>query len=132
MSDLPPTRSDWQPTPATRELLAAMRRRTTEHLQTVLARVFARADDWLFDLAKKDGAPDGSPYLHAMRSLRTSRAPIERGFREHIDQGFAALFAFVVVAEELPCRECDKQHEQNTHPAALEEGTFRAWAVLHG
>jgi hypothetical protein len=91
MNSHPPARPDWQPTPANRELLAAMRRRTTEHLQTVLARVFARADDWLFDLAKKDGAPDGSPYLHAMRSLRTSRAPIERGFRDHVDQGFVVL-----------------------------------------
>src|SRR5690606_10358303 len=58
-----------------RDLVAAMRRRSTEHLQAVLARVFARADDWLFDLAKKDGVPDGSPYLFAMRALRTSRAP---------------------------------------------------------
>lgn len=91
MSDSSFHRPDPQPNPANRELLAAMRRRTTEHLQAVLARVFARADDWLFDLAKKDGAPDGSPYLHAMRSLRTSRAPIERGFREHIDQGFVDL-----------------------------------------
>ena len=91
MSDSHPQRLDWQPTPANRELLSAMRRRTTEHLQAVLARVFARADDWLFDLAKKDGAPDGSPYLHAMRSLRTSRAPIERGFREHLDLGFSTL-----------------------------------------
>ena len=91
MSDSRPQRLDWQPTPANRELLSGMRRRTTEHLQAVLARVFARADDWLFDLAKKDGAPDGSPYLHAMRSLRTSRAPIERGFREHLDLGFSTL-----------------------------------------
>ncbi|MBW8367147.1 MAG: DUF1631 domain-containing protein [Arenimonas sp.] len=91
MSDTTFQKPDWQPTPANRELLAAMRRRSTEHLQAVLARVFARADDWLFDLAKKDGAPDGSPYLHAMRSLRTSRAPIERGFREHLDEGFSAL-----------------------------------------
>ncbi|KFN47824.1 DUF1631 family protein [Arenimonas metalli] len=75
----------------TRDLVQAMRRRSTEHLQTVLARVFARADDWLFDLAKKDGVPDGSPYLHAMRALRTSRAPIERGFRDHLDRGFEGL-----------------------------------------
>jgi len=79
------------PGPGNRDLLAALRRRSTEHLQAVLARVFARADDWLFDLAKKDGVPDGSPYLHAMRALRTSRAPIERGFREHLDQGFENL-----------------------------------------
>ncbi|WP_290891253.1 DUF1631 family protein [Arenimonas sp.] len=75
----------------TRDLVQGMRRRSTEHLQAVLARVFARADDWLFDLAKKDGVPDGSPYLHAMRALRTSRAPIERGFRDHLDRGFEGL-----------------------------------------
>lgn len=112
MSDSPYPRSDWQPSPANRELLAAMRRRTTEHLQTVLARVFARADDWLFDLAKKDGAPDGSPYLHAMRSLRTSRAPIERGFREHIDQGFSDL--------ERQGRPAQAQHE-GAHELSLVE-----------
>lgn len=91
MNDPNIPRPEPQTNPASRELLAGMRRRTTEHLQAVLARVFARADDWLFDLAKKDGAPDGSPYLHAMRSLRTSRAPIERGFREHLEQGFTDL-----------------------------------------
>lgn len=91
MSESPIQRPDWQPNPATRDLLLALRRRTTEHLQSVLARVFARADDWLFDLAKKDGVPDGSPYLHAMRSLRTSREPIERGFRGHLDQRFGSL-----------------------------------------
>lgn len=83
--------SDRRPGAVTRDLIAAMRRRSTEHLQAVLARVFARADDWLFDLAKKDGAPTGSPYLHAMRALRNSRAPIERGFREQIDQGFEQM-----------------------------------------
>lgn len=79
------------PSTSSRDLVLAMRLRTTEHLQSVLARVFARADDWLFDLAKKDGVPDGSPYLFAMRALRTSRAPIERGFRDHIDRGFEGL-----------------------------------------
>lgn len=74
-----------------RDLVAAMRRRSTEHLQAVLARVFARADDWLFDLAKKDGVPDGSPYLFAMRALRTSRAPLERGFRDYLDKGFSSF-----------------------------------------
>lgn len=77
--------------PPARELVAGMRRRSTEHLQAVLARVFARADDWLFDLAKKDGVPDGSPYLFAMRALRTSRAPIERGFRDYLDRAFGGL-----------------------------------------
>ncbi len=74
-----------------RDLVTAMRRRSTEHLQAVLARVFARADDWLFDLAKKDGVPDGSPYLFAMRALRTSRAPLERGFRDYLDKGFSSF-----------------------------------------
>lgn len=92
MSDFPLPGSERPGTPPTaRDLVAGMHRRSTEHLQSVLARVFARADDWLFDLAKKDGVPDGSPYLFAMRALRASRAPIERGFREHLDQGFAKL-----------------------------------------
>lgn len=92
MDNIPnPSRDTPNPPPAARELVAGMRRRSTEHLQAVLARVFARADDWLFDLAKKDGVPDGSPYLFAMRALRTSRAPIERGFRDYIDQSFSGL-----------------------------------------
>ena len=91
MSEFTTSTSDRRPGALARDLIAAMRRRSTEHLQSVLARVFARADDWLFDLAKKDGAPTGSPYLHAMRALRNSRAPIERGFREQLDKGFEQL-----------------------------------------
>ena len=91
MSETIPTSSERRPGTVARDLISAMRRRSTEHLQSVLARVFARADDWLFDLAKKDGAPTGSPYLHAMRALRNSRAPIERGFREQLDKGFEQL-----------------------------------------
>lgn len=83
--------SDRPAPPPVKDLVGGMRRRSTEHLQAVLARVFARADDWLFDLAKKDGVPDGSPYLFAMRALRTSRAPIERGFREYLDKAFGGL-----------------------------------------
>ncbi len=91
MSEFTPSNSDRRSGTVARDLIAAMRRRSTEHLQSVLARVFARADDWLFDLAKKDGAPTGSPYLHAMRALRNSRAPIERGFRDQLDKGFERL-----------------------------------------
>jgi hypothetical protein len=91
MSEFTTSSSDRRPGTIARDLIAAMRRRSTEHLQSVLARVFARADDWLFDLVKKDGAPSGSPYLHAMRALRNSRAPIERGFRDQIDKGFEQL-----------------------------------------
>ncbi len=91
MSDFTTQTTDPRRGAATRDLLAGMRRRSTEHLQGVLARVFARADDWLFDMAKKDGVPDGSPHLYAMRALRTSRAPIERGFREYLDRRFEAL-----------------------------------------
>lgn len=90
--------SDRPAPPQARELVAGMRRRSTEHLQAVLARVFARADDWLFDLAKKDGVPDGSPYLFAMRALRTSRAPIERGFRDYLDKAFGGLESRAVPA----------------------------------
>src|SRR5688572_12840945 len=91
MSDIPFPTVDSRRSGATRDLLAGIRRRSTEHLQTVLARVFARADDWLFDMAKKDGVPDGSPHLYAMRALRTGRAPIERGFRTYLDEKFSAL-----------------------------------------
>ncbi len=91
MSEIRPPYQGQASGPLSRDLVNALRRRSTEHLQAVLARVFARADDWLFDLAKKDGAPDGSPYLHAMRALRSSRAPIERGFRESIELGFESL-----------------------------------------
>jgi len=92
MNEIPNPGTARSGTPASsRELVAAMRRRSTEHLQAVLARVFARADDWLFDLAKKDGVPDGSPYLFAMRALRTSRAPLERGFRDYLDKGFSSF-----------------------------------------
>lgn len=91
MSEFTPSTSERRPGTVARDLIAAMRRRSTEHLQSVLARVFARADDWLFDLVKKDGAPTGSPYLHAMRALRNSRAPIERGFRDQLDKGFEQL-----------------------------------------
>lgn len=88
MSQIPPPTTPLQANAARREALAGLRLRSTDHLQAVLARVFARADDWLFDLAKKDSNATASPYLHAMRALRTSRAPIERGFREHLDKGF--------------------------------------------
>ena len=91
MSDTTLQNVDHRHLASTRELLAGIRRRSTEHLQGVLARVFARADDWLFDMAKKDGVPDGSPHLFAMRSLRTSRAPIERGFRQFLDRQFGDL-----------------------------------------
>lgn len=91
MSDFPNPTVENRRSGATRDLLAGIRRRSTEHLQTVLARVFARADDWLFDMAKKDGVPDGSPHLYAMRALRTGRAPIERGFRYYLDEKFSAL-----------------------------------------
>ena len=91
MSDTHLQSADTRHLASTRELLAGMRRRSTEHLQGVLARVFARADDWLFDMAKKDGVPDGSPHLYAMRALRTSRAPIERGFRQFLDRQFGDL-----------------------------------------
>lgn len=88
MSPTPPPQTPIQANAIRREVLAGLRLSTTNHLQAVLARVFARADDWLFDLAKKDASSTASPYLHAMRALRTSRAPIERSFREHLDKGF--------------------------------------------
>ena len=55
------------------QLFETLRKRTLSHLQAALGRVLGKADDWLFDLAQKEGAVAGSPPLDAMRVLRLSR-----------------------------------------------------------
>ena len=73
------------------QLFDTLRKRTLSHLQAALGRVLGKADDWLFDLAQKDGAVAGSPPLDAMRVLRLSRTPLENAFTKHFEQGFEAL-----------------------------------------
>lgn len=73
------------------QLFEALRRASVSHLQGVLSRTLVKVDDWLFELAQKDGASSTSPHLDAMRSLRHSRAPIERAFNAHFEKGFDGL-----------------------------------------
>ena len=73
------------------QLFDTLRKRTLSHLQAALGRVLGKADDWLFDLAQKEGAVAGSPPLDAMRVLRLSRTPLENAFTKHFEQGFEAL-----------------------------------------
>ncbi|MFT3805915.1 DUF1631 family protein [Arenimonas sp.] len=73
------------------QLFEALRRTSVSHLQGVLSRTLVKVDDWLFELAQKDGASSGSPHLDAMRSLRHSRAAIERAYNAHFEKGFDNL-----------------------------------------
>ncbi|CAN5336477.1 hypothetical protein BH11PSE14_BH11PSE14_13710 [soil metagenome] len=73
------------------QLFDTLRKRSLSHLQAALGRVLGKADDWLFDLAQKEGAVAGSPPLDAMRVLRLSRAPLESAFTRHFETGFEAL-----------------------------------------
>ena len=73
------------------ELFDTLRKHTLSHLQAALGRVLGKADDWLFDLAQKEGAVAGSPPLDAMRVLRLSRTSFENAFTRHFEQGFESL-----------------------------------------
>ena len=73
------------------QLFETLRKHTLTHLQGTLARVLGKADDWLFDLAQKEGASAGAPSLEAMRVLRLSRNPLEQAYTKHFDSGFDAL-----------------------------------------
>jgi hypothetical protein len=73
------------------ELFNTLRRHTLGYLQNTLSKVLGKADDWLFDLAQKDGAVSGSPPLDAMRVLRQSRASFESAFVRHFEHDFEAL-----------------------------------------
>ena len=73
------------------ELFDTLRKHTLSHLQATLGRVLGKADDWLFDLAQKEGSVDGSASLDAMRVLRQSRSSFETAFTRHFEQGFEGL-----------------------------------------
>jgi hypothetical protein len=73
------------------ELFQTLRKHTLGYLQNTLSKVLGKADDWLFDLAQKDGAVSGSPPLDAMRVLRQSRAAFESAFIRHFEADFESL-----------------------------------------
>jgi hypothetical protein len=81
------------------QLFETLRKRTLSHLQGALGRVLGKADDWLFDLAQKEGAVAGSPPLDAMRVLRLSRTPLENAFTKHFEQGFESLLQQISLAK---------------------------------
>ncbi len=81
------------------QLFDTLRKRSLAHLQAALGRVLGKADDWLFDLAQKEGAVAGSPPLDAMRVLRLSRTPLENAFTKHFEQGFESLLQQISLAK---------------------------------
>jgi hypothetical protein len=73
------------------ELFHTLRKHTLGYLQNTLSKVLGKADDWLFDLAQKDGANAGSPPLDAMRVLRQSRSAMESAYTRHFEADFDSL-----------------------------------------
>lgn len=73
------------------ELFDTLRKHTLSYLQGTLGRVLGKADDWLFDLAQKEGAVAGSLPLDAMRVLRQSRSAFESVFSRHFEKDFDSL-----------------------------------------
>lgn len=77
------------------ELLRATRRSVVDQLAALVPAVLGRVDDWLFDLAQKEGEGADpfarSPRLEAMNALRAHRATIERQFASHYEGLFDAL-----------------------------------------
>jgi len=77
------------------ELLRATRRSVVDALAPLVLAVLGRVDDWLFDLAQKEGEGADpftrSPRLEAMNALRAHRTAIERQFTAHCEGLFDAL-----------------------------------------
>ena len=105
------------------QLFDTLRKRTLSHLQAALGRVLGKADDWLFDLAQKEGAVAGSPPLDAMRVLRLSRTSLETAFTRHFENGFDALLKQMAqkkAATELSLVEADQLEAQLASEVVVE------------
>jgi hypothetical protein len=106
------------------QLFETLRKHTLTHLQATLARVLGKADDWLFDLAQKEGASAGAPSLEAMRVLRLSRGPLEQAYTKHFDSGFDALLKQIMPespdAESLSLVEADQLEAQLASEVVVE------------
>ena len=119
------------------QLFEALRRASISHLQGVLSRTLVKVDDWLFELAQKDGASSTSPHLDAMRSLRHSRAPIERAFNAHFEKGFDGLLRRLAPLQNarvelslLDDSQLEAQLASEVLIDAVERG-MRRWLELH-
>lgn len=77
------------------ELLRYTRRSVVEQLSSLVLAVLGKADDWMFDLAQKEGEGADpfarSPRLEAMNTLRSTRATIERQFARQYEALFDEL-----------------------------------------
>ena len=77
------------------ELLRYTRRSVVEQLSSIVLAVLGKADDWMFDLAQKEGEGADpfarSPRLEAMNTLRSTRATIERQFTRQYEALFDEL-----------------------------------------
>ncbi|WP_051282550.1 DUF1631 family protein [Silanimonas lenta] len=77
------------------ELLRHTRRFVVDQLSSLVLAVLGKADDWIFDLAQKEGEGADpfarSPRLEAMNSLRATRATIERQFARQYEALFDEL-----------------------------------------
>ena len=77
------------------ELLRYTRRSVVEQLSALVRTVLGKADDWMFDLAQKEGEGADpfarSPRLEAMNTLRSTRATIERHFAQQYERLFDEL-----------------------------------------
>ncbi len=77
------------------ELLRYTRRSVVEQLSSLVLTVLGKADDWMFDLAQKEGEGADpfarSPRLEAMNTLRSTRATIERQFARQYEALFDDL-----------------------------------------
>ena len=77
------------------ELLRYTRRSVVEQLSSLVLAVLGKADDWMFDLAQKEGEGADpfarSPRLEAMNTLRSTRATIERQFARQYEALFDDL-----------------------------------------
>ena len=86
VSSRPPTYDD---------LLRYTRRSVVEQLSSLVLAVLGKADDWMFDLAQKEGEGADpftrSPRLEAMNTLRSTRATIERQFARQYEALFDEL-----------------------------------------
>ncbi|MBC7657292.1 MAG: DUF1631 family protein, partial [Frankiaceae bacterium] len=109
------------------QLFETLRKRSLSHLQAALGRVLGKADDWLFDLAQKEGAVAGSPPLDAMRVLRLSRTPLENAFTKHFEQGFESLLQQISLARKgdqvLTLVEADQLEAQLASEVVIEAVT---------
>lgn len=117
---------------ASHELIGTIRKHTLENMQGVLGRVFARADDWLFDLAQKEGAAGGSPHLDGMRALRVSRTPLERGFRRHFESCFDNFVSGRQPIDALDGRILSLVEEDQLEEQLASEMVVEAVARAHG